>query len=528
MPYTLPPITLTQNQTSIVSIPGSLGSVTYLKMVNASPYLLAINNLLGGSDYMQPGEANVWPVPGLTTAVQATPQQFGVSPVIIPSSVLVVTWYLEGEQPNGNYPVNFNTISFLGGNVTTNVSTPNSLEQDMLTPFVLFGLTAAKDGTLANQLDVAGGVALVRQSDNSLGRVAPAATTFATTAPTATYFLDLQPDGSYSFATTHSGQPNYLPIAQVTTDGSGNIATVTDERVLSTTLLTTIVGQLTLPALSGLTADGVVNIVRTLSGSQKTFIALKPSDGTEWDIDSDASANLNLVNAAHGRVAQFSALGALTVPSVGFASGGEIDYESNAVVYRPLETGAVAQGHVFQIYTGATTKNPFGVGNAAAGTSQTYFDDLGSLTSQAAIVTLGGQVSVGSFGVPVIVAQAIQQHVAAVGNVNVLTFTCSATGLYRVSGHIHWSNGSNSAVVASATFTDPNGAAYNNFLATTASGSATVTLLSGSNTFIAGAESMPLLPLTSMASSGASIICKFNDPSGTPNDFVTYIIERLS
>lgn len=117
MPYTLPPITLTENVTSPVNIPGAMGSVTYLKMVNASPYLLQINNLLGGSDYMQPGEANVWPVPGLSTAVQVTPQQFALNPNVIPSSVLVVTWYLEGEQPNGHYPVNFNLLTFNGGNV---------------------------------------------------------------------------------------------------------------------------------------------------------------------------------------------------------------------------------------------------------------------------------------------------------------------------------------------------------------------------------------------------------------------------
>ena len=118
MPYTLPPITLTENVTSLVNIPGNLGSVTYLKMVNASPYLLTVNNLLGGSDYMQPGEANIWPVPGLSTAVQVTPLQF-VSSVNSPSSTLVVTWYLQGEQPGGSYPVNFNSLFFNGGNVGT-------------------------------------------------------------------------------------------------------------------------------------------------------------------------------------------------------------------------------------------------------------------------------------------------------------------------------------------------------------------------------------------------------------------------
>lgn len=244
MPYIIPPIVLTQGQTSVITIPGDLGNVAYLKMVNASPYLLSVTNLLGGSDYMQPGEANIWELPGLTTSPQVTPQLFGISPAIIPSTVLVVTWYLTGERPQGSYPVNFNTLSFLGSSVTTNVSTPNSLNQDEYTPFVVGpgSFVATKDGSTANKLDLSGGVAWLRQTDQSLGRVAGNATSFLTVQINSTYFLDLNPDGTYSFGTSHSVQPNYLAIAQVTTDASANILTVTDERTLNTTLWAAMLG----------------------------------------------------------------------------------------------------------------------------------------------------------------------------------------------------------------------------------------------------------------------------------------------
>lgn len=127
----------------------------------------------------------------------------------------------------------------------------NSIEQDLLTPFVLSGLTAAKDGTIANQLDVAAGVALVKQTDNTLRRWAPAAQTFTTAVASTTYYLDLNPDGTLSWGTAHSTQANYLSICQVTTDASGNISGVADERAIGASMLAGMAGSLTLPRMYG-------------------------------------------------------------------------------------------------------------------------------------------------------------------------------------------------------------------------------------------------------------------------------------
>jgi hypothetical protein len=107
----------------------------------------------------------------------------------------------------------------------------NSLNQDLFAAgFVYHGYVATKDGMTANQLDVTSGVAYALQSDGTTYRIALTSSTQATSSFTTTYYLDLQPDGTWSWGTSHSIQANYLPIAQVTTDGSGNISTVTDER----------------------------------------------------------------------------------------------------------------------------------------------------------------------------------------------------------------------------------------------------------------------------------------------------------
>lgn len=98
--------------------------------------------------------------------------------------------------------------------------------------YVISGLAATKDGTNASQLDIAAGVAYVPQADGSLKRYSTALATETTLLGTATYYLDLQADGTFSFATGHSSQ-TYITIATVTTDGSSNIATVTDTRTLS-------------------------------------------------------------------------------------------------------------------------------------------------------------------------------------------------------------------------------------------------------------------------------------------------------
>ena len=467
MPYTLPPITLTQNRMSLVTIPGALGSVTYLKLVNASPYLLSVNNLLGGSDYMQPGEANVWPVPGLSTAVQVTPQAFGISPAIIPSTVLVVTWYLEGEKPNGNYPVNFNTISFLGSSVTTNASTPNSVNQDEWTPFVLgaTSFVATKDGTFANQLDVTGGVAWLRQADQSLGRVAENATTFTTVQINSTYFLDLNPDGTFSFTTSHSGQPNYLPIAQVTTDASGNIAAVTDERTLNTQLLQAMLGgggEIITPPLS-VRQSGIGAGFPSLLD----FTPAGASVNNEWGI---------LYAGGDGRLLIEDQTGGHT--AIQISPGGAVGFNS-------------------------------GVG------------------------LVGSQSTAGSFGVPGIVAQTIRTNVTTTASQTILSFTPTASGLYRANGYVRFHNSASQSLTANISYNDPDDGATIIYFSTGdvfASGGNPVgpILLDGSNAVGTTVARLGLLSIPFYAAAGSAITCVYRDPGGSPNDFVSFIIERLA
>lgn len=316
--------------------------------------------------------------------------------------------------------------------------------------FVLSGVTCAKDGTTASQLDVASGRAYALHSDGSVGLIVVGTTTFsAASYLSATVYLDLNPDGTWSWGASHSAVANHLTICTVTTDGSGNISAVTDTRPLDATLLSTLSG-----------------VVRA--------------------------------------------------PSLGFVGGGQIDYETNLVVYRPKESGATAQGHIFQTYTGSTNPNPFGVGAAASGA-------LTSINDAGAIASVATQTTAGSFGVPVIVAQALNQTITVTSTQTLATFTPPTNGLYMAVGYFVFHNGSNTTIFFYATYTDPvtagnpvaafnstNGWTYNLSLAAS------------------GGTSIVCTPVTFYAKGGQPITLNFHDNAGTPNDTVSMMLWRLS
>jgi len=107
----------------------------------------------------------------------------------------------------------------------------NGINPDLSGPFVLSGITCTKDGTTANQLDIASGTAYVTMSDGTVGKIAVGAdNTHTTSAISSTYYLFLKNNGTWQWSTTSTGPANSLPICQATTDGSGNISTVTDVR----------------------------------------------------------------------------------------------------------------------------------------------------------------------------------------------------------------------------------------------------------------------------------------------------------
>jgi hypothetical protein len=132
---------------------------------------------------------------------------------------------------------NIDSANIKDGGITTNdlaneAVTPAKTEglpyaQDLFSnSFILSGLSVTKDGTIQNQVNVTAGVVYVKQADGTLRRFAPTATNFRTSTPNNTYYLDFQPDGTWWWNTGHSTQANYINVATVTSDASGNVATV--------------------------------------------------------------------------------------------------------------------------------------------------------------------------------------------------------------------------------------------------------------------------------------------------------------
>lgn len=154
--------------------------------------------------------------------------------------------YTPTTWTNGVTPVNQTNMSNLE---TQYAEAVLSYNQDFFgAGWVLTGLVASKDGTIANQLDVTAGAAyLLQSSDSTFRRRSPISSTQTTSTPTTTYYLYLQPDGSWYWSTANSPATSSLFIAQVTTDGSGNISTVTDKRTMGFTLFHAMTGAIVIP-----------------------------------------------------------------------------------------------------------------------------------------------------------------------------------------------------------------------------------------------------------------------------------------
>ena len=136
--------------------------------------------------------------------------------------------YAPTNWVNGTTPANATNMNHLE---TQALDVLSGLNPDLFTAFVLSGITCTKDGTIANQLDIAVGRAYAKQSDGTLALIVVAAdNTHTTSAISSTYYLYLQPDGTWYWSTTNAPAANSLFIAQVTTDASGNILAVTDKR----------------------------------------------------------------------------------------------------------------------------------------------------------------------------------------------------------------------------------------------------------------------------------------------------------
>ena len=325
---------------------------------------------------------------------------------------------------------------------------------DLLTAFVLSGVTCTKDGVNANQLDIASGEAYLIQSDGTLARCDVGAdNTHITSGASVTWHLYLQPDGSWYWNTANTPAANSLFIAQVVTDASGNIAAVTDERTLIPRLFT-------------------------------------------------AGEGVNL-----------------TANELDFLGGAKVTYSTalECLLFFPLESGGVVQGHLFRSWDGSTARNTLGIGGGFAG-AFTWFNNVGALAQ------INTQPTVGSFGVPVIVAQAINTHVTTTGVHTILTYSIPATGLYRFSSTVY--NGTSASQKPSilATYTGGNSAAGSGSNMTGPLGQpfdgVTSSLLNGTD--------FPLLPQIIYLKAGTNFVFQYTSGAAAPNDNISVILERLS
>ena len=500
--------------------------------------------------------------------------------------------------------------------------------------FVLSGLAASKDGVTATLLDVTAGTAYLLQSDGTTRQRKATASTQTTSVINTTYYLYLQPDGTWYWSTTNAPAANSLFIAQVTTDGSGNIATVTDKRTRTTGILgagvlapnvasqqlsaTTSPGLASNLVTAGVTFGAAALISGDAAAAAATFngttgyVALPssglPSGNGAWTLEcwfkisanpagnavmlnigpnsANANATLYLDNTgkAHVGVNQIftflSSAGAVSLNTphhlVGIWNGttlsGYLDNVSLGTA-TPAALALTQSNGYIGAYGGGTTNFPGIIAEAAvyttalssarvtahynAATAGGYAaavqadapyvymrlnDPVGALYANCSVpstiqtvgadgsatlgrvATLGGQASVGALGAPIIVAQAIQVHVAATTLQTIINYTVPVTGLYRCSFYLSFGNGTSEHPVAQVKSTDPNlGTPTVSFVAGN-----TGTFLDGSATFLASNTSVATSPITVYAAAGSAIQILYTDGAGTPNDYINALIERLS
>lgn len=211
--------------------------------------------------------------------------------------------YTKTSWVNGTTPVNATNMNNLETQYT---ESSLSFEPDQFTAgFVASGYTAAKDGSIANQLDVAAGTAYLLQADGTTRQRKLNSSTQTTSSINTTYHLYLQPDGTWYWSTSNAPAANSLAICNVATDASGNITTVTDLRPLTAALF---------PAVATIELTQLeIGPINTTSGNQSLwFGAVDSHSGYAWSVYHMQNGNLRFYEYSHGNIAaELNATGGL-------------------------------------------------------------------------------------------------------------------------------------------------------------------------------------------------------------------------
>jgi hypothetical protein len=127
-------------------------------------------------------------------------------------------------------------------------------------------------------------------------------------------------------------------------------------------------------------------------------------------------------------------------------------------------------------------------------------------------------------GIWAIVGNTNRQHITTTGLQTILTFNAPITGIYRASGYFNKVNATSSDITFQITYTDPDDAT----LHTTRFScdiSGTYTNLRGSTGVVNVAETCFTEKFA--ATIATAITISWNDPSGTPNDYISADVEVL-
>jgi hypothetical protein len=379
-------------------------------------------------------------------------------------------------------------------------------------------------------VNIASGVVYTVMTDGTVGRITVGATTQTTSALSSTYHLYVQPDGTFYWSTSNTPAANSINLANVATNGSGQISSITDNRSFSFSLYSGAAGRVTLPTIGTLQAirptSGYdsLNLIATADATYTTIIGTGDgSYGGGTGLYMYDSKNADYICKGLSK-SNFTINGAVTANNLGLTS-------VNAVT----AMGSVSGNAIKIVQDSSHTSNSVYL-NADTGGGLNIFDGLNSgtalISSKTAtsingkISSVGGQASAGSFGVPVIVAQALSQAVTTTGDQTILTYTPPAVGLYRVSGYAHESNGSASNLTFRFTYQDPSAGGT-----TTAYFSWNTT---GSPAFLNafainfGTNLLFVSPITVYANTGTNIVVHWNNSAGTPSDHISVLIERLA
>lgn len=167
--------------------------------------------------------------------------------------------------------------------------------------------------------------------------------------------------------------------------------------------------------------------------------------------------------------------------------------------------------------------------NSGGGHTAVAWDDLGYVSIPVGFAGIAGVATAGQYGVPVVASATTRQLVSATGATTVLSITPTNTGLYRVSAFVDIRNGtSGNNVSLQVTYYDPDkpggSSDFTYFVGFV--GTPAFTVMNGGSAF--NNNGWCTFPITIMHTGGKTLTVTYNDPTNTPNDHVSVVVEALA